>query len=461
MSLVNDMLRDLEARRAPPAERAALDGLQPVDEGGAAARAARRRQRWLALCALGLGLLAAAGLAGVWPPAADLPPTPPAEAVAPVVASPPPAATLSAEPAPAPVRLLATLPQHGAGRFVLQLLLDRAPDYRRSEQSGAVSLQLPGLQLRDGGPREGRFEHAGRSLGWSLAAQGDGAELLLVGLGDELQVFDRLEPAGERWQLWVEVPFGASDDFDPARLPVAGAEEAAVDYPAERPAAPAAASAPLRASPVARLAPAPPPPVVARAPEAHIASHRPDALGEARQALLAGEQARALGLLEALHQRQPDNLEALRWLARALLGGGQGERLLELLPAKLQRFPQDSELRLLLARAQLQAGDSAAAVETLARRLPPLAADPAYHALLAAAYQQAGRWRESAERYRELILLNPAQGAWQLGLAIALEQLGERVSAAGHYRRAVQGQGLDDSSRQYAGERLQAIGGRE
>ena len=113
---------------------------------------------------------------------------------------------------------------------------------------------------------------------------------------------------------------------------------------------------------------------------------------------------------------------------------------------------------MLLARAQLQAGASAAAVATLAAHLPPLAGDPAYHALLAASYQQTGQWRESAERYRELVRLRPAQGAWQLGLAIALEQLGARAEAAGHYRQAAQGQGLDDSSRGYARERLQAIG---
>ena len=38
MSLVNDMLRDLEERRAAPAERLALEGLQAVDEAAAARR---------------------------------------------------------------------------------------------------------------------------------------------------------------------------------------------------------------------------------------------------------------------------------------------------------------------------------------------------------------------------------------------------------------------------------------
>ena len=443
MSLVNDMLRDLENRQAPAAERATLDGLQAVDEGAAARRAGRRRQQ---LALLGLGLAALA----LW-------------LVRPLLEGAPAAPVVAAAPAePAPIQLLATLPQQGEERFVLQLLLDRAPEYRRSEQSGVVSLRLPHLRLVDDGPRAGRIERDGRSLSWSLQAQADGAELLLVGLGTELQVRDRLEPAGERWQLWVEVPLVAEESFDPADLPVAGAEEApvaaapaaAVVRESARPEASRESEASTPATPAAGAEPQ-----VARAPRVSVASHQPDPLSEARQALLAGERSRAIALLEQLVRGEPDNREALRWLARAWLADGQGARLIAELPAQLARFPADSELRVLLARAQLQAGDSAAAVATLAAQLPPLSGDPAYHALLAASYQQTGQWQDSVRLYRNLVLLRPEQASWQLGLGIALEQLGERAAAGQHYRLALQGQGLDDDSRRYAQQRAQALGG--
>lgn len=473
MSLVNDMLRDLEARRASPAERAPLEGLLPADEGASGRRAGRQRLL-LGLLWGALAVLTALLLARIWQ-ASEAPVTAAAPAtLAPAV----PASTSAAVPAPAeaapPIRLLATLPQHGDGRFILQLLLDRAPSYRRSEQSGVVGLRLPQLRLSDDGPRSGRFEQGGRSLSWSLQPLGDGAELLLVGLGDGLQVLDRLEPAGERWQLWVEVPLEprVQAGFDPENLPVAGAEEEAEadDYPSARQ---APAAGPARIQPAERLAAAPanparPAPAVAapvsRTPQVSaarvsVASHQPDALVEARQALLAGDNERAIALLEDLNRRQPDNREALRWLARAWLSDGRVERLIAELPAQLQRFPTDSELRVLLARALLQSGDGAAAVATLAERLPPLASDPAYHALLAASYQQTAQWRESAQLYRNLVQLRPAHGAWQLGLGIALEQLGERAAAAQHYRQALQGQGLDEDSRRYARERAQASGG--
>ncbi len=479
MSLVNDMLRDLEARRAPPAERAPLEGLLPADEQASGRRAGHRRLL-LGLLWLGLALTATLLLARLWQGSALAEAAPAVTTDAPVVESapvlPPPADAVGE----APIHLLATLPQHGSTRFVLQLLLDRAPEYQRSEQSGVVSLRLPRLQLDDSGPRAGGFAGDGRSLSWSLQPLGDGAELLLVGLGEELQVFDRLEPAGERWQLWVEVPLEprVQAGFDPQDLPVAGDEEEATDdYP---PARQAPAAGPARDQPSERLAttsalpvqrapavgpatPAPAPPV-SRTPQVSaarvsVASHQPDALSEARQALLAGDGERAIALLEDLNRRQPDNREALRWLARAWLSAGRVERLIAELPAQLQRFPTDSELRVLLARAQLQGGDGAAAVATLAERLPPLASDPAYHALLAASYQQTAQWRESAQLYRDLVRLRPTHGAWQLGLGIALEQLGERAAAAQHYRQALQGQGLDEDSRRYARERAQAMGG--
>jgi len=447
MSLVNDMLRDLEARRAAPKEREQLDGLQAVDEAAAARRERNERLRrgsiWLASLVL-LGIFVGLMLGRLLhdplaPQRQPQPPRPPLEA------------------APA-AKVLEVLPQHDGERFVLQLLLERSVAYRRVEESGAVSLQLPGLQLDAEGSRQGRVEHDGRSLSWRVEARGDGVQVLLVGLGERLQVRDRLEPLGERWQLWLEVPLGEEPpaaEVDLQRLPEAEpapADEAPLPDWASRPAPPATppAPAPMAApTPVAPLA----------APQVSIASHQPDALTQARQALLDEDYPRAIRELEALHQRRGGDPEVMRCLARAYLAGGQQQRLLAWLPGQLALHPRDAELRVLLARAQLQKADTRGAVATLSQHAPALASDPAYHALLAASYQQTGQWRESAALYRQLVALRPSQGAWQLGLGIALEQLGEAREAAQHYRLAQQGQGLDDGARRFAGERAQALGG--
>lgn len=451
MSLVNDMLRDLEERRAAPGERLVLEGLQAVDEAAAARRERIERLRrgsiWfmaVMLIAVLVGMMIGRVVKGQIPWGGAAPVSPAAEVVAaPVVRAP---------------RLLEVLPQHDARGLTLQLLLERSVPYQRTEESGAVSLRLPGLEL-EGTTQSGRLQRNGRSLSWRVEQQGADVQVLLVGLAGELEVRDRLEPAGERWLLWVEVPLAeaaAQDEPETAVEPLAVAESA--EAIAAEPALPSWATAPVAPA----GAPAAAPPVEpARAPEMKIEAYQPDALSRARQAIGAGDYRSAIVELEALQKSRAGDPEVMRWLARAYLADGQQQRLLGWLPAQLAQMPGDSELRLLLARAQLQAGDTRAAVATLEQSAPGLVQEPTYHALLAASYQQTGQWQQSAALYRQLIALRPAQATWQLGLAIALEQLDQPTEAARQYRRALQGTGLDDSSRRFANERAAALGGRE
>lgn len=462
MSLVNDLLRDLDARRAAPGEWPLRDALQPVNEAAAARRdkieVLRRGSIWFGavmLLAVMVGLMVGRVVNGE----PESPFATPAQAPA-VVPEPapvtPPVVAVAAAPLP---QLLDVLPQNDGQRLVLQLLLDSSVAYQRTEENGAVSLYLPGIQLR-GEAHQGRVQGAGRSLSWRVEARGAGVQVLLVGLGDQLQVHDRLEPAGDRWLLWLEVPLqnapaataSAVEEFPTASAAVAEPElpdwstRAVPAANSEAPASPAVAARPQP------LAAAPPGP-----PQVQITSHQPDALSQARQALLEQNYPSAIAQLEALHRRQASNSEVARLLAQAYLANGQPAQLLNWLPAQLQARPRDSELRMLLARAQLQSGAMPAAVATLQQNPPPLVAEPGYHALLAASYQQTQQWQQSAALYQQLVNLRASQATWQLGLAIALEQLERPNDAAKHYSLALEGQGLDASSRSFAAERAAAL----
>lgn len=450
MSLVNDMLRDLEERRAAPGERLALEGLQPVDEAGAARRERGERVRralvWLAAVVL-FGVLIGLMIGRLVNPVPERPAAP---------------AAAPATPVPAAPRLLEVLPQNNGRSLQLQLLLERSVPYQRIEESGAVSLRLPGVQLA-GQPQSGRVQRGGGSLSWRVEAQGADVQVLLVGMGDSLEVRDRLEPAGDRWLLWVEVPLAPAAPVTEAPLELEQLPTAAPAGEAEAEAPlPAWASAPVPAASAAQPEPLvePAPPAVSGPPQVHISAYQPDELAQARQALQDGDYPRAIRGLEGLQKTRGRDPEVLRWLARAYLAGGQQQRVLSWLPAQLAQMPQDSDLRLLLARAQLQAGDTRGAVATLEQNAPALLQDPTYHALLAASYQQTGQWRESAGLYQQMVALRPSQSTWQLGLAIALEQLDQPAEAGRHYRLALQGQGLDDSARRFASERAAALGGR-
>jgi MSHA biogenesis protein MshN len=469
VSLVNDLLRDLDSRRAAPGEWPLRDALQPVNEEGAARREKIERLRrgsiWFAavmLVAVMIGLMIGRVVNGD-PPSLFAPAKPESVAtpaavtaavVAPAVAAPTAVASVAAP------QLLDVLPQNDGQRLVLQLLLDSSVAYQRTDESGAVSLFLPGVQLH-GEAYQGRVQGPGRSLSWRVEARGAGVQVLLVGLGEQLQVHDRLETAGDRWLLWLEVPLqavptatdAALDEFPPANN-VSRDEPQLPDWSARQ-----VPAADARAVPAAMPAPSPAAPstLVKGPSEVRISSHQPDALTLARQALIDQNYPSAIAQLELLQQRQPSNSEVSRLLAQAYLADGQPAQLLSWLPRQVQAHPQDSDLRMLLARAQLQTGAMPAAVATLSQNAPPLPRDPAYHALLAASYQQTRQWPQSAALYAQLVRLRPSQATWQLGLAIALEQVERPTDAAKHYRLAFEGQGLDAGSRSFASERAAAL----
>src|SRR5690606_39462648 len=112
MSLVNDMLRDLEARRAAPAERERLSGLYAANETAAARRAGfARLRRWLLV-------IAALVLAGI---ALALLPARTSESV-----ETQPATVTPIVPASATTRPLEVMPQNDVSRVLLARLLVRA-----------------------------------------------------------------------------------------------------------------------------------------------------------------------------------------------------------------------------------------------------------------------------------------------------------------------------------------------
>ncbi|MEW6177129.1 MAG: tetratricopeptide repeat protein [Pseudomonadota bacterium] len=440
MSLVNDMLRDLEARGAASGGQGPLIGMQAVDEAAALRRQrSARARRWLVLATV-VVVAAGAGLAVErW-------------AAVPALAS------------VDVVRLLDVLPHQEPGRFVLQLLLDRPVSYQRTDEGGAVSLRLSGA-AHAGEARSGRFEQDGLSLSWRVEARGDEVRVLLFGLTERLDIRDRLELAGGHAQLWLEVKRQANEPAvtsEALELPVAEAADVQADLPdwvtRTVPEAVTAEVVPAARQPTETTVEPVPAPEVAAQASLRIGSHRPDPLLEAQQALRQQNYPRAVELLQSLHEAQPDNPEATRWLARAYLADNQLEALLAWLPGQLRARPEDAELRMLLGRAQLLGGDKTAALATLEQNSPAVAANPDYHALLAALRQQVGDWPGSAALYRQLVALQPQQAAWQLGLAIALEQLDQPTQAAERYRLAVRGQGLDGSARRFAAERAAALG---
>lgn len=88
---------------------------------------------------------------------------------------------------------------------------------------------------------------------------------------------------------------------------------------------------------------------------------------------------------------------------------------------------------------------------------PAIAEDLEYHALLAAALQESAQFKKAGELYRQLVTLRPQQPVWWMGLAISMDQSGISRQARIAYERAAALPGLSPDLHNYIQSRLQAL----
>ncbi len=174
-------------------------------------------------------------------------------------------------------------------------------------------------------------------------------------------------------------------------------------------------------------------------------------LGKGRQA--EAEQA----LREALHF-DPRLARARETLAALYLNSGRLTEAQALLAEGLRLTPRAAGLAQLHARLLAEQGDLATALTVLQRASPPLTENPDYHALLAALYQRAGQHASAAWVYRQLLAQDGRRATWWLGLGISLEALDDIAPALEAYLKAHQlGVGLSPQVLDYVGSRIGAL----
>ena len=171
-----------------------------------------------------------------------------------------------------------------------------------------------------------------------------------------------------------------------------------------------------------------------------------------------GRQAEAeLALREAV-DLDPRLARAREALAAMHLNDGRISEARNLLADGLRLAPGEAGLARLYARLLAERGELAPALIALQRARPPLADDPDYHALLAALYQRAGQHEPAAWTYRQLLARDGGRAAWWMGLAISLEALGEPAAALDAYVKAHQlGAGLSAEVLDYVSGRIRAL----
>lgn len=179
-------------------------------------------------------------------------------------------------------------------------------------------------------------------------------------------------------------------------------------------------------------------------------------MSQVDKAMMEGEGQKAEQLLQDVVLLTPENTEARKQLAALWFAQGQLQGALNVLNQGVAVMPDFADFRLMKAKILLQQNNAQGAYQSLMAlpRHPQIE----YQSLLAQAAQQVGELSASTNAYRQLVLLQPSKGKWHLGLAIALDrnsQFGEAIKA---YREAIALGDISPQSRQFAQQRMTELG---
>lgn len=124
----------------------------------------------------------------------------------------------------------------------------------------------------------------------------------------------------------------------------------------------------------------------------------------------------------------------------------------------LQLHPDNPDLRKNYARQLLAAGQQEQAIKILQTEpRPEIGSDLEYYALLAALQQEVGKHSAAVKNYMRLLQYRPQESLWWMGLAISLDQAGAYAKAKAAYRQALLLPGLRPDLQDYIRDRLQNL----
>ena len=130
----------------------------------------------------------------------------------------------------------------------------------------------------------------------------------------------------------------------------------------------------------------------------------------------------------------------------------------EFLQQGLSLAPGNPDLRKVYARLLLNDRRQNEAIDLLKTKpVPGVVQDLEYHALLAALLQESGQFKAASSTYGQLLQVRPQEALWWMGMAISLEQSGNSDPARNAYQKAVSLPGLSLDLVNYIHGRLQAL----
>lgn len=130
------------------------------------------------------------------------------------------------------------------------------------------------------------------------------------------------------------------------------------------------------------------------------------------------------------------------------------ERLLQ---EGLKANPRQHRYAMTLARIQVEKGETQAALETLQKSFPYAENNADYQAFMAALWQRLSRHKDAVEHYQAAVRLSPQSGVWLMGLGISLQAEERLAEAQEAFKRAQGSNTLGPDLRVFVDERLKQI----
>lgn len=170
-----------------------------------------------------------------------------------------------------------------------------------------------------------------------------------------------------------------------------------------------------------------------------------------------GKTAQAITLLTHILNQSPIFKNARKELASLLIREDKIAEAKKQIQLGLALQPNNSDLVQLAAHILVNENKLDRALKLLEQAAPPLAQNPEYHAYIAGLYQSVGKDRLAANLYKQLLMLNPSNAKWWLGLGLALEGEGDHAESAEALSKAENIGGLNPELKAYIESRLQPV----
>ena len=153
----------------------------------------------------------------------------------------------------------------------------------------------------------------------------------------------------------------------------------------------------------------------------------------------------------------PSHGSARQALLGLLLGSGRNIEAEELLRKALAINPRQPRHAMVLARLEVERSDVTGAINTMVGVLPYVQSNPDFYAFLAALLQREGRHREAADYYRTALRGVPGNGVWMMGLGISLRASNQSTEAREVFQRAIESRQLSPELQEFVERQLREL----